>query len=179
MNLIIKYLPEYLKLYLKEDNQNSDKKEDFMREFQNFFEKCIKYYPEYQKYYIDYSMKYIIQEYNFPLRYKEDKYPFMKYLVINSKPNIINIKEKIRDSNSLLKAIYMNEDKEYKFDYLRNFKNYNLIVNNIIKLLSYSSYYEKIKENKIEDLNFIKEKKLLLDLIAKNEKDEKNEMRLY
>ena len=175
LNLIIKYLPEYLKLYLKEDNKNSDKKEDFMREFQNFFEKCIKYYPEYQKYYIDYSMKYIIQEYNFPLRYKEDKYPFMKYLVINSKPNIINIKEKIRDSNSLLKAIYMNEDKEYKFDYLRNFKNYNLIVNNIIKLLSYSSYYEKIKENKIEDLNFIKEKKLLLDLIAKNAKNEKDE----
>ena len=142
MNLIIKYLPEYLKLYLKEDNRNSDKKEDFMKKFKFFFEKCKEYYPEYQKYYIDYSMKYIIQEYNFPLRYKEDKYPFMKYLVINSKPNIINIKEKIRDSNSLLKAIYMNymnEDEKYEFDYLRNFKNYNLIVNNIIKLLSYTN----------------------------------------
>ena len=38
--------------------------------------------------------------------------------------------------------------------YLENFRNYNIIVNNIINFLSYSSYYEQISSKKIKELNF-------------------------
>ena len=115
-------------------------------------------------------MKYIIQEYNYPLRYKEEIFPYMKYFVVNGKPSIIDIKKQLKNNNFfLLNAIYNNNN--YYFNYLRNFKNYNLIVYNIIKYLSYSSYYEEINSNKIKDLNYIKGKTLLLDLLSINEND--------
>ena len=170
LNLIIKYLPIYLELYLTEQHKNDNEKRKFVNKFNDFIEKCLKNYPEYQKYYIDYSMKYIIQEYNYPLRYKEEIFPYMKYFVVNGKPNIIDIKKQLKNNNFfLLNAIYNNNN--YYFNYLRNFKNYNLIVYNIIKYLSYSSYYEEINSNKIKDLNYIKGKTLLLDLLSINEND--------
>ena len=170
LNLVSKYLPEYLKLYLIKDCTDNDKKNEFENKFYNFIQKCIMNYPEYQKYYIDYSMRYIIQEYNYPLRYNEDIYPFMKYFVVNGKPNIIDIKNKISNKNFLLNAIYNNDD--YDFDYLANFGNYNIIVNNIIKFLSYYSHYENISSKKINEIKYLKDKiPLLFDLISKNSDD--------
>ena len=170
LNLVSKYLPEYLKLYLIKDCNDNNKKNEFENKFYKFIQKCIMNYPEYQKYYIDYSMRYIIQEYNYPLRYKEEIYPFMKYFVVNGKPNIIDIKNKISNENFLLNSIYKNNN--YDYDYLTNFRNYNIIVVNITKFLSYYSYYENISSKKINEIKYLKDKiPLLFDLISKNSDD--------
>jgi len=44
--------------------------------------------PEYQMYYFDDEIKYIIQEINNPLLYNNDKYPFMKYFVVQIKTKL-------------------------------------------------------------------------------------------
>ena len=85
LNLVIKYLPEYFILYLTNNSQNNNKKIEFENLFYYFIEKCISNYPEYQTYYIDYSMKYVIQEYNYPLRYKKEIYHYMKFFLVNGK----------------------------------------------------------------------------------------------
>jgi len=155
---------------LVENCKNENKKNEFQNEFNELITKCINNYSEYQTYFIDYSMKNIIQEYNYPLRYKDQIYPYMKYFVVFGKPNIIDIKDKITNENHLLNSIYNNSN--YDFKCLENFKNYNLIVNNLIKNLSYSSYYEKISSKKINEINLLKEKMpLIFELIEKNQND--------
>ena len=171
LNLISKYLPEYLEIFLVENSKNENKKNEFQNKFNELINKCIQNYPEYQTYFIDYSMKYIIQEYNYPLRYKEKIYPYMKYFVVQGKPNIIDIKKRIQKENYLLQSIYDNPN--YDFDCLKNFRIYNLIVYNIIKNLSYYSFREKISSKKIDEINWLKEKiPLIFELIEKNKNDE-------
>jgi hypothetical protein len=45
-------------------------------------------------YYFYNEMKYIKQEINNPLLFNNDKYPYMKYFVVQSKPNCLEIKKK-------------------------------------------------------------------------------------
>ena len=170
LNLISKYLTEYLEMFLVENCKDENKKNEFQNKFSELIEKCITNFTEYQAYFIDYSMKNIIQEYNYPLRYKDQIYPYMKYFVVFGKPNIIDIKSKITNENHLLNSIYNNPN--YDFKCLENFKNYNLIVNNLIKILSYSSYYDKFSSKKINEIDWLKEKiPLIFELIEKNQND--------
>ena len=170
LNLVSKYLTEYLEFFLVEDCKNENKKNEFQNKFNELITKCITNFTEYQTYFIDYSMKNIIQEYNYPLRYKDQIYPYMKYFVVFGKPNIIDIKNKITNDNDLLNSIYNNPN--YDFKCLENFKNYNLIVNNLIRNLSYSSYYDKISSKKIYEIDWLKEKMpLIFELIEKNQND--------
>ena len=170
LNLISKYLTEYLEMFLVENCKDENKKNEFQNKSSELIEKCITNFTEYQAYFIDYSMKNIIQEYNYPLRYKDQIYPYMKYFVVFGKPNIIDIKNKITKENHLLNSIYNNPN--YDFKCLENFKNYNLIVNNLIKILSYSSYYDKFSSKKINEIDWLKEKiPLIFELIEKNQND--------
>jgi len=170
LNLVSKYLTEYLEMFLVKNCKNENEKLEFQNKFNELITKCFSNYKEYQTYYVDYSMKYIIQEYNYPLRYNEQIYPYMKYFIVFGKPNIIDIKNKIANKNHLLNSIYNNQN--YDFICLENFKNYNLIVNNIIKNLSYFSFYEKISSKKIYEIDSLKEKMpLIFEFIERNKND--------
>ena len=53
-------------------------------------------------------MKSILQENNFPLSYEKEHFPFMKYFVLISNPNIEDLKEKIKD-NIENKQLYLTD----------------------------------------------------------------------
>ena len=119
-------------------------------------------------------MKYIIQETNNPLLYNIDKYPYMKYFVVQAKPNSLEIKKKLNNNNKdkypILDSIFNNNN---DFHYFDNFVNYNFIVNYIINILSYSINYETISSKKLNEIDEIKDKfQKILDLFSKNKNDE-------
>ena len=72
-------------------------------------------------------MKSIIQESNFPISYEKDEYPFMKYFVLISNPNMedlkIKIKDKVNDKKLYLTDSIMNYDEKLKSENFDNFIN--------------------------------------------------------
>ena len=175
LNLLTKHLPKYLEIYSFEDStRDYNKMINVENQFNELVNKCIENMPEYQMYYFDYQMKYIIQETNNPLLYKNDKYPYMKYFVVQSKPNCLEIKNKLNNNNKdkypILDSIFNNNN---DFHYFDNFVNYNFIVNYIINILSYSINYETISSKKLNEIDEIKDKfQKILDLFSKNKNDE-------
>ena len=110
LNLLTKHLPKYLEIYSVADSTNNyNSMINFENQFNELINKCIENMPEYQMYYFDYEMKYIIQETNNPLLYNIDKYPYMKYFVVQAKPNCLEIKNKLnnnKDKYPILDSIF-------------------------------------------------------------------------
>ena len=174
LNLLTKHLPKYLEIYSVADSTNNyNSMINFENQFNELINKCIENMPEYQMYYFDYEMKYIIQETNNPLLYNIDKYPYMKYFVVQAKPNCLEIKNKLnnnKDKYPILDSIFNNNNDFKCFD---NFVNYNFIVNYLIKILSYSINYENISSKKLNEIDEIKEEfNIITNLFSKNQNDQ-------
>ena len=89
---------EIVKEYkLCKDFDNKDNVKIFEESFNKYIIKCRNEYEYFKLIYVDKTMKSIIQESNFPISYEKDEYPFMKYFVLISNPNMEDLKIKIKD----------------------------------------------------------------------------------
>ena len=101
-NLINKYLPYILKKCTLETVKTRKDTEIFVEKFEKFIQACIGNYKEYSLNFIDLNMRYIIQELNNPLKYDFDKFPFLEYYTVQSKPNEEDIINKIERNEKYL-----------------------------------------------------------------------------
>ena len=124
---------------LCKDFDNKDNVKAFEESFNKYIIKCRNEYDYYKLIYINKTMKSILQENNFPLSYEKDHFPFMKYFVLISNPNIEDLKAKIKDNvenqKLYLTDSIMNYDEKLNEDKYNNFINNNKL-NRLYLLLS-------------------------------------------
>lgn len=154
LNRVNKEISQYYALC--NDFTNVENVNNFEKRFNEYIIKYIKEYDTFKLIYVDKTMKAIIQQNNFPLSYGDD-YPYMKYFVLISYPNIENLKEKIKGKEENKKLFLTQKMMEYN-ENLSDEKFRNLIENKLyfkrvlvlmnIATLSPFSY----QNNKIVDL---------------------------
>ena len=181
LNRVNKEIVQEYKLCKDFDNKENVKK--FEESFNKYIIKCRNEYDYFKLIYVNKTMKSILQESNFPLSYETEHFPFMKYFVLISNPNIEDLKQKIRD-NVENKQLYltdtiMNYDEKLKDEKFENFIKNNklnklyLILTNIYSLSpniyktsdinlsevnkeiieKYKDYFTDFNKKKILDLN--------------------------
>ena len=84
-----------------EDFSTIEKVKEFEVFFNDYIKECLKQYDTFKLIYADKTMKAIIQQNNFPLSYGDD-YPYMKYFVLISYPNIENLKDSVKGKGEKL-----------------------------------------------------------------------------
>ena len=127
LNRVNKEISKYYALC--DDFTNIDNVNNFEKKINEYIIKCIKEYDTFKLIYVDKTMKAIIQQNNFPLSYGDD-YPYMKYFVLISYPNIENLKEKIKGKEENQKLFLTQKMMEYD-ENLSDEKFRNLIENKI------------------------------------------------
>ena len=127
-NLIIKYFPYILKKCTLETIQSMEQTKKFEEEFKCFINACINNYAEYSLNFIDTKMRFIIQETNNPLKYDFDKFPFLTFYSVQSKPNRDDfIKKFPKNDFSLI------SDNLFNSKIIHNFYQERIILLNIVK----------------------------------------------
>ena len=101
-NLINKYLPYILKKCTMETIKSRNDTRVFEDKFYKFIRACKNNYKEFSLNFIDTKMRYIIQEFNNPLKYDLDEFPFLRYYTVQSKPNKSQITDKIGNNEKYL-----------------------------------------------------------------------------
>ena len=91
-----------------EDFTNIENVYKFERHFNEYIKKCVKEYEYFKLIFVDNTMKAIIQQNNFPLSYGDD-YPYMKYFVLISYPNMEHLKQKIKGKEDE-KKLYLSQN---------------------------------------------------------------------
>ena len=91
-----------------EDFINIENVYKFERHFNEYIKKCVKEYEYFKLIFVDNTMKAIIQQNNFPLSYGDD-YPYMKYFVLISYPNMEHLKQKIKGKEDE-KKLYLSQN---------------------------------------------------------------------
>ena len=140
---------EIVKEYkLCKDFDNKDNVKIFEESFNKYIIKCRNEYEYFKLIYVDKTMKAIIQENNFPLSYEKDEYPFMKYFVLISNPNMedlkIKIKDKVNDKKLYLTDSIMNYDEKLKSENFDNFIKNNKLNKLYLFLSNFYSLCPKI-----------------------------------
>ena len=150
---------------LCKDFNNKDNVKIYEESFNKYIIKCRNEYEYYKLIYVDKTMKAIIQENNFPLSYEKEEYPFIKYFVLISNPNIedlkLRIKDKIEDKKLFLTDSIMNYDEKLKEEKFNNFINNNKFNQKYLFLSNLFSLSPNIYKNKI--INCIDQKKEIID----------------
>ena len=170
---------------LCKDFTNKENVKIFEESFNKYIIKCRDEYQYFKLIYVDKTMKAIIQENNFPLSYDKDEYPYIKYFVLISNPNIEDLKLKIKDKANEKKLFLtdsiMNYDEKLKSNNFDNFINNNnlnklyLFLSNIYSLspgiykssdiylneqndeiiTNYKKYFTDFEQKKVSELNKI------------------------
>ena len=115
----------------------------FEIEFNKYIIKCREEYDTFKLIYADKTMKAILQQNNFPLSYGDD-FPYMKYFVVISYPNIEDLKQKIKgkeEKNKLYLTQKMMEYDENLNDekFRKNLEN-KLIYKEIMMVMNFATF---------------------------------------
>ena len=148
-----------------EDFTNIENVNKFEKHFNEYIIKCLKEYEYFKLIFVDKTMKAIIQQNNFPLSYGDD-YPFMKYFVLISYPNIEHLKQKIK-GNEEDKKLYLTQNmmeydenlSEEKFRKIFENKlnnKFNMMIMDISTLSPYSYKNTKLFDLIINNKNILK-----------------------
>ena len=168
---------EIVKQYkLCKDFNNKDNVKIFEESFNKYIIKCRNEYEYFRLIYVDKTMKAIIQENNFPLSYEKEDYPFMKYFVLISNPNIEDLKQKvvsnIENQKLFLTDNVLNFDEKLKGENYDNFIKNNENNKNYLILSNLFSLSPKMYNN--SNINFIQQNKKIIRRYKKHFKDYNN-----